>query len=216
MKRLIIILLLSVLVAAGAFGQSLTPPEYALGVKGGLTWSFLRSDPSISQPKMPMGVNAGIQYRMILERYFGLWIEVNYEQRGFQDRIDGLDYRRQMDYIEMPFLAHFTFGKKMFRFYFNLGPSIAVMIRDVENSGSGALTHQLPVAHRFDYGLTGGVGFELNTVAGIYTIGGRYNFGMGNIFERQRVNGYVLSSNQNISVSFGWMWKFKNKQKSKK
>jgi len=147
---------------------------------------------------MPLGASAGIQYRMILEKYFGLWLELNYRQQGFTNS-DNL--RRQWDYIELPMLAHFTFGKKMFRFYFNLGPEISYMIKDY----GGALS-EYPVANRFDYGLTGGIGFELNTIAGIYTIGGRYTFGMGNVFASDR-NPFLTSGNQTIEVTFGWMWK---------
>lgn len=147
---------------------------------------------------LPIGVSAGLQYRMILERYFGLWVELNYQQRGFTTSDN---QRRQWDYIELPLLAHFTFGKKMFRFYFNLGPEISYLIKDY-----GGALNNLPVGNRFDYGLTGGIGFELNTRAGIYTLGGRYTFGMGNVFKSDHAN-YVTSGNQTIEVTFGWMWK---------
>lgn len=210
MKRFVFILLIA-LSGISLHGQSLELPEYALGIKGGTTWSWMRFDPSVSQPAMPLGINAGIQYRMILEKYFGLWLELNYEQRGF--RTNGI--KREMDYIELPMLAHFTFGKKMFRFYFNLGPSIGVMLKDHGSTGGEAPEHILPVKSKFDWGLTGGVGFELNTIAGIYTIGARYNFGFGNVFDVMRRNGYIVSSNQNISLSLGWMWKIRNSKEKK-
>lgn len=210
MKRLVLILL--VVLSGGVLcGQSLELPEHALGIKGGTTWSWMRFDPSVSQPAMPLGVNAGIQYRMILEKYFGLWLELNYEQRGF--RTEGI--KREMDYIELPMLAHFTFGKKMFRFYFNLGPSVGVMLKDHGLTGGETPEHTLPVKNKFDWGLTGGVGFELNTIAGIYTVGARYNFGFGNVFDVMRRDGYIVSSNQNISLSLGWMWKIRNSKGKK-
>jgi len=194
--------LLLVGISGTCSSQSLVCPEHALGVKGGVTLSFMRFDPAVSLGSMPVGASVGLQYRMILEKYFGLWIELNYQQRGFQIAED--NQRRQWDYIELPILAHFTFGKKMFRFYFNLGPEISVMVKDY-----GGALEQYPVANRFDYGLTGGIGFELNTRAGIYTLGGRYSFGMGNVFKNDRDPFYV-SGNQTIEVTFGWMWKFKH------
>ena len=171
-------------------------------MKGGVALPFMRFDPSISLGTMPVGATAGLQYRMILEKYFGLWVELNYQQRGFctSDNV-----RRQFDYIELPLLAHFTFGKRMFRFYFNLGPEIAVMVKDY----GGALP-EYPVSSRFDYGLTGGVGFELDTKAGIYSLGGRYVFGMGNVFASDR-NPLITSGNQVIEVTLGWMWKMPQK-----
>lgn len=202
MKKLIFAILLFTCFYGQCRSQSLVCPEHALGVKGGITLSFMRFEPSVSLGAMPIGVSAGLQYRMILEKYFGLWVELNYQQRGFQ--IAEGNQRRQLDYVELPLLAHFTFGKKMFRFYFNLGPEISYMVKDY----GGALS-EYPVEHRFDYGLTGGIGFELNTRAGIYTIGGRYSFGMGDVFNNDRKPLY-LSGNQNIEVTFGWMWKFRH------
>ena len=198
MKKILIAILLMVGLSAKSWSQSLVCPEHALGVKGGITLSFMRFNPTIQTGTMPIGASAGIQYRMILERYFGLWLELNYQQRGFTNTEN---LRRQWDYIELPMLAHFTFGKKMFRFYFNLGPEISYMVKDY-----GGALEEYPVANKFDYGLTGGLGFELNTRAGIYTLGGRYSFGMGNVFKNDR-NPFITSGNQTIEVTFGWMWK---------
>jgi len=164
----------------------------------------MRFNPTVSLGTMPIGASAGLQYRMILEKYFGLWIELNYQQRGFCTAED--NQRRQWDYLELPMLAHFTFGKKMFRFYFNLGPEISCMVKDW-----GGAMEEYPVANRFDFGLTGGIGFELNTRAGIYTLGGRYTFGMGNVFSNDR-DPFYISGNQTIEVTLGWMWKFRNRQ----
>jgi len=202
LKRLILAILLTASLAGLCRGQSLVCPEHALGVKGGITLSFMRFDPYVSMGNMPIGASVGLQYRMILEKYFGLWVELNYQQRGFTTS-DNL--RRQWDYLELPLLAHFTFGRKMFRFYFNLGPEISYMVKDW-----GGAMEEYPVGNRFDYGLTGGLGFELNTRAGIYTLGGRYTFGMGNVFTSDRAN-YVTSGNQTIEVTFGWMWKFRKR-----
>lgn len=198
MKKLLATILLIVCLSGTSISQSLVCPEHALGAKGGITLSFVRFEPSLHMGTLPIGVSAGLQYRMILERYFGLWVELNYQQRGFTTSDN---QRRQWDYIELPLLAHFTFGKKMFRFYFNLGPEISYLIKDY-----GGALNNLPVGNRFDYGLTGGIGFELNTRAGIYTLGGRYTFGMGNVFKSDHAN-YVTSGNQTIEVTFGWMWK---------
>lgn len=188
--------------------QSLICPEHALGVKGGVTFSFMHFNPEVKLGTMPIGASAGLQYRMILEKYFGLWVELNYQQRGFQ--LKEVNEGRQWDYIELPFLAHFTFGKKMFRFYFNIGPEISFMICD-----NGTAFRDYPVANRFDYGLTGGLGVELNTKAGIYTIGGRYTYCLGNVFKNDR-NPFYVSNNQSVEVTLGWMWKFRNRRENNK
>ena len=187
-------------------------PEHALGVRGGVTISFLATEPSITQPSMPIGMNLGLQYRCILERYFGIWLELNYDRRGFSSSVDGTTLTRTFDYVELPMLAHFTFGRGLFRFHFDLGPNIAYMVAESGTTQCSAAEHYLPVHNRFDWGVTGGIGVEFNTAhAGIYTINARYNCGFGHIFERS-YDYFITSGNQNIVVNIGWMWKFRNKQ----
>lgn len=193
--------------------HTLILPEHALGVRGGVTLSSMTFEPnsSVTQPTWPIGMNLGLQYRMILEKYFGLWVELNYDQRGFTTTVDGENLTRRFDYIELPVLAHFTFGKRLFRFHFDLGPNIGYMIYDSGVKECSAPEHYLEVKNRFDWGVTGGVGVEFNTAnAGIYTINARYNFGFGRVFARD-YDTYITSGNQGIVINVGWMWKFKPK-----
>ena len=88
-------------------------PEYALGVRGGTTWSFTWFNPQIAQPTLPLTYHTGAQFRMVSEKYFGIKLELNYTQRGFKDK----EGQRRLDYIELPFMTHITFGQKLFRFF---------------------------------------------------------------------------------------------------
>lgn len=207
MRRPAAILLLLLALGTALRAQTLVLPEHAVGVEGGVTLSWLQSSPSISQPSPPVGAHIGLQYRFIAEKYFGLHLQLNYDQRGFRDRRDdGTSIRRQMDYIELPMMAHFTFGRRVFRFYFELGPTIAVLVHDYGRHEDELPQHALNVAHHFDWGLTGGLGIEFNTRAGIYTLAGRYSYGFGNIFRERRTE-FIQSSNQNVAITVGFMWK---------
>jgi hypothetical protein len=162
-------------------------------------------NPSISQPSMPMTYHAGAQFRMISEKYFGIKLELNYSQKGFKDTYG----HRRLDYIELPFMTHITFGQQLFRFFIDLGPEIAYLIRD-NNIQSNAQQHTLPAKNSFDYGIVGGLGFEFNTHTGIYTIDARYYFGLNNVMGNSASEYFKSSTNQNITLSLAYLFPLKN------
>ena len=150
-----------------------------------------------------MTYHAGAQFLMISEKYVGLKVELNYAQKGFKDRYG----HRHLDYIELPFMTHITFGQKLFRFFINLGPEVAYLIHDNPISAD-TQQHSLPVKNRFDYGIVGGLGFEFNTKTGIYTIDARYNFGLNNVLGNSASEYFKSSTNQNITLSLAYLFPF--------
>ncbi len=189
-------------------------PEYSLGVKGGVNMSFMMFNPSVTQPTLPLNYHFGLKYRHIAEKYFGFIVEANYAQRGFIDRTDGVLNHRRFDYIEVPFLTHITFGKRLFRFNINLGPYIAYLIGDHRASEANTPQHTLPIGNRFDYGIAGGIEFEFNTKYGIYTLDGRYNFGFGKVFRSRVGDTFRNSSNQAISASVSYLFPISKHKKT--
>lgn len=176
-------------------------PEYGIGVRGGTTWSFIWSNPAITQPSMPLTFHVGTQFRIVSERYFGLKAELNYTQRGFKDK----EGHRQLDYIELPLMTHITFGQKLFRFFIDLGPEISYLIKDNPIT-SATIQHTSKIKNRFDYGLVGGLGFEFNTKYGIYTIDARYHFGLNNLFGNSAAEYFKTSTCQNITLSLAYLF----------
>lgn len=89
----------------------------AVGVNGGMNFSNVSFTPKIKQ-KTTNGMTGGLTVRYISEKYFamicGLQMELNYSQRGWTELIEeNTDtYSREMNYLEIPFLAHLAFGKR--------------------------------------------------------------------------------------------------------
>lgn len=89
----------------------------AVGVNGGMNFSNVSFTPKIKQ-KTTNGMTGGLTVRYISEKYFamicGLQMELNYSQRGWTELIEeNTDtYSREMNYLEIPFLAHLAFGKE--------------------------------------------------------------------------------------------------------
>lgn len=189
-------------------------PEIAIGTKhGGAASTILFPSASIVKPTYTFGYTGGVYTRLIFEKYFGLQVELNYMQRGWQEKDESFNYVRQTHYLELPFISHIFFGKKKFRWFFNLGLNLGVYLGEkrtenfIDNNphdhNKVYKQHGLAVAHKFDYGICGGTGFEFHTKAGIYQLDARYHFGLGDIFPNTIKDDFGRSSNQNISVCLG-------------
>ncbi len=199
-------------------------PEIAIGTKhGGVASTILFPSNSNVKPIYTLGYTGGVYTRLIFEKYFGLQVELNYMQRGWQEKEMSFSYARQTHYLELPFITHIFFGKKKFRWFFNLGLNLGVYLGekrsenliDSHNHEKVYKQHELAVAHKFDYGICGGTGFEFHTKAGIYQLDARYHYGLGDIFPNTIKDDFGRSSNQNISICLGVLFDI-NKLKRQK
>jgi len=209
--RKVIILFILFVSANSIFGQvNYFVPEYGVGVRGGATASWVSFSPSVAQSSI-YGLQAGGVFRYVSAKYFGVQVEANFTQRGWTEKSDAYTYTRQLNYVEVPFLSHIYFGGKVFRWFFNLGPSVSYQISDnVESTVTNIeqnSCHTMAVKNRLDYAIAVGTGFEFNTKrAGIYQLEARYSFGLGDMFPNSATDDYRRSSNQNLSVCLGLLF----------
>lgn len=229
MKHISIVAVIILFISSAASAQKKIDNELWFGAKGGVTFSQLSISPNISQ-KMEMGATGGISMRFIAERFFGIILELNYSQKGWKEKFEEEDaiyqYSRKTNYIELPFMTHLYFGKKAFRFFINLGPQIGICVGEKTNSNFNIneipqFTKKREIEHYykkvekpFDYGLTGGVGFELR-IKGRHSIiaEGRYYFGLSDIFSNKSADYFSVSSNQSILASLSYSFNIKGKKK---
>lgn len=228
MKRGLVLAFLLTVLSTAVFAQKKISKELFLGVKGGTTWSRLSIDPNIKQT-FGLGYLGGVSMRYAEEKFFGVIVELNFAQHGwkedFSDESANYEYRRTLNYIELPFLAHIYFGNKAFRFFINLGPQIGLCLGE---STSANFNYAEPpafdmtretqhytkgVEHPFDYGLTGGGGFELRIKEKhAILVEARYYFGLGDIFNNRSSDYFSVSSNQGILLSLSYMVNIKKKK----
>jgi hypothetical protein len=222
MKR-IIALTLALLLTLSAKSQVEQPRQVLeIGVIGGLNLSQMDFQPDIRQ-KYLMGANGGLFARYTSEKYFGMicaaQLELNFSQRGWTENFDdgtNNGYSRTLNYIELPLLAHLSWGKekKGFQFFINLGPQISFLIGDSEKSEGIWKAEGRPesiraiygkeIENKFDYGITGGLGIELKTKAGNFFIEGRYYYGLADIFNNSKLDDFGRSANKTINVRLGY------------
>jgi len=121
-------------------------------------------------------------------------------------------YRRQLNYIELPFMTHIYIGSKN-RVFFNLGPKISYLISEntlVNETGSSkAVQHITPVQHPFDYGLCAGLGILFNIKGKILQLDTRGNYSLSDVFNDQKKDYFATSNNFNASVNLAWLFQVK-------
>lgn len=208
-------------------------PRYdlAVGASAGVVMSRVSFDPTIRQKQM-VSPTLGLTFRYTSERYFTMFCafqaELNYARLGWQEDIvdaAGLPmpdyYQHSIHYLQMPLLASLGWGREysgvMFRL--QLGPQIGVYLADSElqrdftydiqghpaRANNVYQQYGLPIKHKIDYGLTGGIALELNNTLGHFTIEGRYYYGLADLFGNAKADPFARSSNQAISVKVGYL-----------
>ena len=163
--------------------------------------------------------NAGLVFRYAAHKVCAVQIELNYMQRGWREVLPAtatspaVDYRRQLDYIQLPLLMHLAFGNK-FRGFLNLGPQIGYCFRDTEYGTKNPLYthHYQPIQQPFDWGLAGGLGMYYRTnKIGTFQLEARFNYSLGSVFNN-RITDYFTSANpMNLSVNFAYLWEIRIK-----
>ena len=199
----------------------------AVGVNGGCAFNRISFDPTIKQTYHG-GITGGLTLRYTCERYYSLLcalqLEINYAQMGWKEKIETSTdtYSRTVNYIQFPLLARLGLGHetKGVMGYLVLGPQVACYLSDKEKRGGEwseetlglrpnlvVEQYDLPIQNKFEYGITGGLGMEVNTLrAGHFMIEGRYYFGLNNIFKDGKTDAFGRSANGAIMAKVTYLF----------
>ena len=222
MKRISIIAL-TLLLAFSVSAQVEQPRrKLEIGAVGGVNLNQMDFQPTIRQ-EYAIGMNGGIFARYTSEKYFGMicaaQVELNFSQKGWKENFDdgtSNSYSRSVNYLEIPLLAHLSWGKEErgLQFFINLGPQFGFFMGDKEKyEGNWTLegrpesiraVYGKDIENKFDYGITGGAGIELKTKAGSFFIEGRYYYGLSDIYKNSKTDEFGRSANQTITVRLGY------------
>lgn len=149
MKKLLAIVLFTLLPLAITAQVGDHRSDFSIGVNGGYALSNVGFTPKVNQ-SMHGGMVGGLSMRYICEKYFSticsVLAEVNYAQVGWKEQIldvydqpvinatTGLEeqYSRTLNYIQVPIFAHLAWGKeqKGLQFFFQAGPQIGLYLSD--------------------------------------------------------------------------------------
>ena len=208
---------------------------FSIGFNGGANLSSVSFSPSVRQNSL-MGLTGGLTARYISEKYFsmicGAQIELNFSQRGWDQRFETTDdngntvkdptksYTRNISYVDIPFLAHLAFGKESgFQFFINIGPQISFLIGESETmdgidmSSLTSTQEELygnKIQNKFDYGIAGGGGLELNTKKiGRFLLEGRYYYALSDFYSTTKKDYFSRAAHGTITVKLTYLFDLK-------
>ena len=190
------------------FGQEQqTTGEYSVspkfGIKGGINLSNLYVD-DVEDENLKVGLNIGLLAKIPVTRGLSIQPELLFSSKGSKIKYNNLlstgEYRFNLNYMEVPVLAVINLAKN-----FNLhgGGYFAYMasanVKDVDNEGNTNSITELNSEdfNRFDYGLVGGFGVDVQN----FTIGARYNYGLNEVGDAGSLGGQLLQNAKNSALT---------------
>jgi len=165
-----------------------------VGIKGGVNFSNFYGD-DVSDKNMKVGFNGGIYAKVPVTRGFSIQPELLYTSLGnkstYNNFVQGSgEYRFNLNYIQLPVLAVINVVSNL---NIHVGPYVGYLtdanIKNVSSDGTVNNVTNLKADdfYRFDYGLAGGLGFDIDN----FTMGARYNYGMSEIGHNSNAGAYT-------------------------
>ena len=217
MKK-ILILTVALFLSVIAYSQNQFDPETYFGIKLGGNISGILSNPTISQ-KINSGLTSGVVFKHISQKSLGIQIELNYKQSGWNENLDSTNtYKRQLDFIELPFMTHVNLGNQKTRFVINLGPYISYLLSEKEkiNLLDGIEEKEyygIKTDNKAGFGLCLGLGISRYTSIGLFQIESRISSSLTDNFKKTSDSPFSSSKNLNAELSLSYMIDYKNLKK---
>jgi len=172
-----LIIMLLILFTTDAQAQQVRPRA---GIKGGLNVSNFYSE-DITDKDARLGFHVGLYGQLFSSEAFALQPELHYSTRGMEVIRDGaIDQKTRfnLNYLDVPVVAVFKLGRAVELHAGAYGSYL--LAANIKSEGDlGDTFDQLDRDNfnNFDYGLTGGLGFNFGAVQ----LGARYNLGLQEI-----------------------------------
>lgn len=179
-----------------------------VGIKGGLNLSNLYVN-DVDDENARIGWHAGIYSQLFSSEAFAIQPELNYSTKG-----TGVTYARvgpnsvmfdhdqkfNLNYLDIPVLAVFKLGRAA---EIHAGPYWSYLVRAEIRTNDDNAANEFDTIDRknfdnWDYGLVGGIGFNLGKGA---QLGARYNYGL-NPIARTAAAKAVLGNAKNQVAQF--------------
>lgn len=236
MHKSIFLFLLLFTTTSAAFAQVGEPRNnWVVGVNTGATVNRVLFQPHIRQNPL-VSPSFGLSARYTSEKYFNLicaiQLELNYAHLGWDEEVYSADnerlpdtYRRNINYIQLPMLAHLGLGqeKRGFKGFLIAGPQIGFALSDSEKrsdvwtlrtvgeeevpnrANNVYAQYGKALERKFDYGITAGLGLEWSTRVGHFTLDARYYYGLADIFNNAKKDPFGRSPHNTIAVKLAYL-----------
>lgn len=222
--------------------------KFSVGASAGYMMNTVNFQPTVTQ-NMHGGMTIGLTGRYTCEKYFStlcaVQVEMNMAQLGWKQDIATIDnapvinpltgtaeeYQRDITYIQLPILAHLSWGKETRGVcaFLNLGPQLGLVISDktkknyetaytkenfpenftnrVGRASQVVAQETMAVENKLDFGITFGAGLEchINKI-GRFCLEGRFYYGLGNIYGDSKRDFFGTSNHTTIIVKMAYLY----------
>ena len=173
------------------------------GVKGGVNFSNFYTD-NVDDNNVLTGFNIGLFAKLPISDNIALQPEISYTGKGaelvYNNALVSGTAQFKLDYIEVPLLLAVNVTKI---FNIHAGPYVAYMVsgKTTNKSDSGSYNFEGNINvddfNRFDAGLAGGFGIDLEPVS----FGVRYNYGLTKIGKDDSTSNFTSPDAKNSVLS---------------
>ncbi|PZR25852.1 MAG: porin family protein [Azospira oryzae] len=203
MKSALVILLFAFVLPFNPLKAQSNDKTWSIGVEGGANFSKLGNDASDSDLKPGLLLGGNLTYS--IRNTYGFTGKLLYSQKGVQETTNGVTYKSTLNYIEVPVVARIFFNRNgNFRPNLFAGPSLGFLTGASNKTGSAdrvKLDNYKNTFKTFDFGLTGGIGFNYEMMNDIWLlIDARYTHGLTDITK----SGSTSINNQAIGITAGF------------
>ena len=176
------LLLIVVSIAGVACSHSLSGQSFNGGLEAGVTASQVDGDLQAGFNKF--GLNAGLFVEQRFNRTWGGSLGFKYIQKGSHkaadvENGDELEFTIQLDYVEIPLLAHIYINEQM---YFDAGISAGVLVRQKNEDAYGELTFYQNKSPYRNWEAASIIGFNYR-MGQAWSMGGRYQYSLFSVVE---------------------------------
>ncbi|GAB4132785.1 MAG: porin family protein [Raineya sp.] len=174
------------------FGQN-----FSIGPIVGLNIANLSGD--IENNSFKVGFAGGAFANYSITNEFGLTGQLLYSQQGANIEFGNVEDKIRLDYLQVPVLGAYYFGKDKFRPKVLLGPQFGFLLSAKDKDGNDFDSNG-QIFETSDISIVAGAGFNYNLAPKIWLNADvRYNFGTSNI---SKISGEELR-NQHFAVMVG-------------
>jgi hypothetical protein len=186
-------IILALLVITMSFG--LVYAQSVFGIKGGMNISRIAGPDAVGSSDSHLGFHMGALIQYNLMKSLVLQPELLYTEKGYNykysEEFTNIDYsvHNSFDYIEVPVLIKLNVAVEDIQFQPYLGPAVSYLINGKQkeklsmvDSGT-TVTHENDVADQINklaFGFAVGAEFVIQKR---FIFGGRYNFGLSNVYK---------------------------------
>lgn len=183
-------------------------PQTMIGLQYGMSWNDVNFSPQRAQQATLQASRFGALFRYTAEPHLGIQLELAYDQRGWEETRDGTtsNYVRTIDYMELAAFTHISIGRGAVRPVILLGSYLSYPIAQQETIPSDATWtdfpqdyYNQPLPERLQYGLAGGLGFELFFESFSFQLDARYRSALGGLFRAGEYD-FTFSNSQGLTA----------------